>query len=221
MSCLLSSSATKLARCVPTPLDDLLTYVRLPMSGLDLEMDASMPRMTKKVLLESCIANEGYESPELNDNLYLHFKGFRRIENLEEYTGLKGLWLEANGLTTIENIGHLEELRCLFLSRNLFTTVHGLEGLRSLVTLDLSENRLRKLERLASAVPLLETLNVSKNELCEPSSIYELKALGELKNLNVEHNKLGEDKTGEEVIETLAACPKLCGITPQLPCATL
>ena len=63
-------------------------------------------RMTKAVLKQCCVDNEGYESPELNDNLYLHFKGFRKIENLEEYTELKGLWLEANGLRTIENINH-------------------------------------------------------------------------------------------------------------------
>ena len=55
-------------------------------------------RMTKAVLKQCAVDNEGYESPELNDNLYLHFKGFRKIENLEEYTELKGLWLEANGL---------------------------------------------------------------------------------------------------------------------------
>ena len=64
-------------------------------------------RMTKAVLKQCAVDNEGYESPELNDNLYLHFKGFRKIENLEEYTELKGLWLEANGLRTIENINHL------------------------------------------------------------------------------------------------------------------
>ena len=42
-------------------------------------------RMTKAVLKQCAVDNEGYESPELNDNLYLHFKGFRKIENLEEY----------------------------------------------------------------------------------------------------------------------------------------
>ena len=72
-------------------------------------------RMTKAVLKQCAVDNEGYESPELNDNLYLHFKGFRKIENLEEYTELKGLWLEANGLRTIENINHLSKLRCILI----------------------------------------------------------------------------------------------------------
>ena len=103
-------------------------------------------RMTKAVLKQCAVDNEGYESPELNDNLYLHFKGFRKIENLEEYTELKGLWLEANGLRCIENINHLSKLRCIFLSRNLIETIPptAFQGVSSLVMLDLSENRLTK-----------------------------------------------------------------------------
>ena len=133
-------------------------------------------RMTKAVLKQCAVDNEGYESPELNDNLYLHFKGFRKIENLEEYTELKGLWLEANGLRTIENINHLSKLRCIFLSRNLIETIPptAFRGVSSLVMLDLSENRLTKLEHLADSCPNLETLNVNKNALPDAESIKEL-----------------------------------------------
>ncbi len=39
-----------------------------------------------------------YTTPHLNDAIYLHYKGFERITNLEEYTGLKVIYLEGNAL---------------------------------------------------------------------------------------------------------------------------
>jgi dynein assembly factor 1 len=56
-----------------------------------------------------------YSTPELNDCLYLHYKGFRKIENLEEFTGLKVLYMEGNALSTIENLEYNINLRCLYL----------------------------------------------------------------------------------------------------------
>ena len=47
----------------------------------------SLPTMTKREIEKSCSANGGYSTPHLNDTLYLHHKGYQRIENLEEYTG--------------------------------------------------------------------------------------------------------------------------------------
>ena len=58
-------------------------------------------RLTEAYLRELCEENGQYETPKLNDTLYLHFKGFRIIESLEKYTDLKSLWLESNGIDKI------------------------------------------------------------------------------------------------------------------------
>lgn len=60
--------------------------------------------VTEAYLRELCEANGQYATPILNDTLYLHFKGFRKIENLESYTNLKSIWLECNGITQISGL---------------------------------------------------------------------------------------------------------------------
>jgi dynein assembly factor 1 len=91
--------------------------------------------MTKKEIQKAALEHSGYSTPSLNDQLYLHYKGYQKIENLEEYVNLKALWLDSNGLQKIENIGHLSSLRCLFLQRNLLQTIENVQGLTSLVQL--------------------------------------------------------------------------------------
>ena len=58
-----------------------------------------MASMTPKALRKITEDLKQYRTPELNDLLYLHYKGFRKIENLAPYFNLKVLWLEGNGLT--------------------------------------------------------------------------------------------------------------------------
>ena len=43
----------------------------------------------------------------------MYFLGFDRIENLEEFTGVKVIYLEGNGFTKMEGLDNLKTLRCL------------------------------------------------------------------------------------------------------------
>lgn len=167
----------------------------------------SLPLMTKRELKQSSLDHGGYSTPALNDQLYLHYKGYCKIENLEEYVNLKALWLDSNGFQKIENLNFLGSLRCLFLQRNLIAKIENLEGLNSLVQLDLSENSLIKLENL-SALPSLSTLNVSKNALRDEDSIAHLAQCKNLSNVDFSHNEL----RGEGIIEVLASMPAILSV---------
>ncbi len=48
--------------------------------------------MNKEFLRKHCKEQGLYTTPSLNDKLYLHYKGFKRIESLNEYTSLKAIW---------------------------------------------------------------------------------------------------------------------------------
>jgi Leucine-rich repeat (LRR) protein len=85
--------------------------------------------MTKAKLRELCKRDGLYMTPSLNDKLYLHYKGFRRVECLEEYTGLRVLWLEGNGLDSIGGLDNQPELRTLYLQENLIERIENLEHL--------------------------------------------------------------------------------------------
>ena len=78
-----------------------------------------MVDMTREAIQAITKELKQYRSPALNDKLYLHFKGWKKIEEcLGEYSGVRALWHEGNGLRTLDNLGNLKELRCLYVQQN-------------------------------------------------------------------------------------------------------
>ena len=78
----------------------------LPVVHSPQKLSRNVPKnkITAAYLREHCRDNDLYMTPHLNTVLYLHHKGFKKIENLEAYTGLKTIWLENNSIKVIENL---------------------------------------------------------------------------------------------------------------------
>ncbi|KAL4703365.1 hypothetical protein ACJJTC_015443 [Scirpophaga incertulas] len=147
------------------------------------------PRMTKDFIKKHCREHKLYSTPYLNDILYLHFKGFTKIENLDEYTGLKCIFLENNGIQRIEGLDALSQLKCLYLHYNIVKKIENLQGCPKLDTLNLDHNFVTKIENL-DVVPDLHTLSIAHNMLTTFDDLAHLKMCRSLSVLDLSYNRL-------------------------------
>lgn len=143
--------------------------------------------MTPKMLLECCRQNQGWSQPELNDCLVLHYKGFRKIENLKPYVNVKTIWLQCNGFLKIEGLDELPGLISLYLQHNCIRRIENLDGLKSLQTLDISHNSITEVEGLAK-LHSLETIKLAANKITEVSSLQGLLERPSLRSVDVSQN---------------------------------
>ncbi len=173
-------------------------------SSLSLVDPSSSPRITPAELKKICRSLNLYSTFELNDKLYLHYKGFRKIENLAEFTGLKVLYLEGNRFRYIEGLDHQVELRCLYLQENEIEAIENLDQLTKLDTINLNQNRIEKIENLAPLTQL-NTLLLSGNRISSFSDLSGVLECPSISVLDLSKNKLADPK----ILEILKSMPNL------------
>lgn len=105
-----------------------------------------------------------YRSEELNDKLFIHYKGWKELRNLEGWTGLKALYAECNAFDRISGLDYCRSLRSLFIQENCIKKISGLEGCPNLWNLNLNNNFIEKIEGL-SHLKGLNTLTIQKNKI--------------------------------------------------------
>ena len=116
--------------------DALADYMRRRGARVDepeKEEDGSL-NLTNKFLYKLISSDKRlyYRTPELNEKLYLHYKGFHTIKNLEQFTDLKCLYFEGNGCKRLQGLDKCVKLRCFFVQENVIEKIEGLDTLTDL-----------------------------------------------------------------------------------------
>ena len=143
-----------------------------------------------------------YRTHELNEILYLHYKSFKKIQNLETFTNLKVLYLEGNAISKIEGLDSLVNLTSLYLHENCIEKIEGLDNLSHLSNLNLSDNLIKKIENLKGLTSLSNFL-IKRNRIGIKGleDLYGLLDLGkEFAVLDISDNLIDDPKIVDEIL---------------------
>ena len=162
--------------------------------------------ITEKYCSNLCVYNGGYEYPHLNSNLYLHFQGFHKIQNLDNFINLKVLYLENNCIDKIENLQNLKNLTCLYLQNNYIKEIENLEFNPNLVILNLSNNKIKEIKNLEKCEKL-ENLYIEKNYISTIENLSGILQIKKLILLDIQNNEITENP--EQILSLLEQCNRL------------
>ena len=145
-----------------------------------------------------------YRTPSLNEKLYLHYKGFSYIRNLEQFTDLKCLYFEGNGCKSMKGLEKNVKLRSLMIQENIIEEIEGLDTLKDLRQLNVNENMLKTVSGLAGC-EMLDTIYLKRNRIGkdERGDVESIKGLLERPTLtcvDLQDNYLSDPAIFEEVL---------------------
>ncbi|CAK0904096.1 unnamed protein product, partial [Prorocentrum cordatum] len=145
-----------------------------------------------------------YRTLELNDKLYIQYKGWKTLGNLEGWTGLRALYAECNAFDTMQGLTMCRGLRSLFLQENCIRRIAGLENCPDLYNINLSSNFIERIEGL-SQCKNLNTLVIAKNKIGfnGVDDVVELLDCPSLSTVDIQDNKLWDPDVLPEVFSRM------------------
>eukprot|EP00928_Gymnodinium_smaydae_P082872 TRINITY_DN66141_c0_g1_i1.p1 TRINITY_DN66141_c0_g1~~TRINITY_DN66141_c0_g1_i1.p1 ORF type:complete len:584 (-),score=123.03 TRINITY_DN66141_c0_g1_i1:65-1744(-) len=158
--------------------------------------------MSEQELMKICDSDRRmyYRTVELNDKLYIHYKGWKDIRGLEKWTGLRSLYAESNAFSRIEGLQNCTQLKSLFLQENCISHISGLETCTQLWNINLSNNFITRISGL-SHLKNLNTLCIAKNRL-GAEGVEDLAELAEttICSLDIQDNLIWDPDVVPEVL---------------------
>ena len=172
---------------------------------MDKEIEEEDQQMMSRKYLDKILCSDFkqyYRTHELNEILYLHYKSFKKIQNLDTFVNLKVLYLEGNAISKIEGLDKLVNLTSLYLHENCIEKIEGLDTLSHLANLNISDNLIKKIENL-KGLTNLSNLLLKRNRI-GIKGIEDLKGLLELGKeiavIDLSDNLIEDPKIVDEIL---------------------